>query len=105
MQDEEILATEFSKDIEHKSFPKSYRSEVQASYSSFLFLQEFTSFFGLNIPTTFYYCNNIGVVTKLQNNNNIFNKQKENDILPLMLQVLPKTTTVEHVRAHQDEKY
>ena len=57
---EDILVTGSKKDTAHESFQKLYRSEAQAGYASFLFLQEFTIFYELDVPK-----NSITVTTKV----------------------------------------
>ena len=51
---EDILVTDPNKDTAHESFQKSHRSETQAGYASFLFVQKFTIFYGLDVPKKFY---------------------------------------------------
>ena len=100
----DILVTGSNKDTAHASFQKSYRSEAQAGYASFLFLQEFTTFYGLEIPKVFYYCDNKGLVIKINQKEQDYSKHTEKDLLHLLSEVLPSSTHVQHVMAHQDEK-
>ena len=92
------------KDTAHASFQKSYRSEAQAGYAPFLFLQEFTIFYGLEFPKVFYYCDNKGLVIKINQKEQDYSKHTEKDLLHLLSEVLPSSTKVQHVMAHQDEK-
>ena len=100
----DILVTGSNKDTAHKSFQKSYRSEAQAGYASFFFLQEFTTFYGLEVPKVFYYCDNKGLVIKINQKEQDYSKHTEKDLLHLLSEVLPSSTHVQHVMAHQDEK-
>ena len=61
----DIMVTGTNKDTACKSFRKLYRWGAQAGYTSFLFLQESMSFYGLEVPKVFYYCDNKGLVIKI----------------------------------------
>ena len=99
----DILDIGINPDTALSAFQKSYRSKAQASYVSFLFLQEFSLFYGLNIPSIFHYCGNKGLVTKI-NNQSKKNTKTEKDLLLLISQVIPPNANTQHVKAHQDGK-
>ena len=60
-----IIITSSNKDTAHEPFEKSYRSEAQVGYISYLFLQVCTIFNGLEVAKVLYNCNNKGLVIKI----------------------------------------
>ena len=87
--EDNILVADINRDIAHQDFQKLYRSETQAGYAVFLFLQEFTKFYGLDIPTVFYYCDKKGLVTKIKQQLKDFSKFTERNLLHLISTILP----------------
>ncbi len=70
----------------------------------FLFLQEFKKFYGLDIRTVFYYCDNKVLATKINQKQKDFSKHTERYLLHFISTILPSSTKVQHVRAHQETK-
>ena len=103
-ENEEIFVTGFNPNTAHKGFKTSYRSEVQAGYSSILYMVRFCKFYNVPIPKLMYYCDNEAFIKKLQDREKFLYKASDNDLLQKIYNILPTETVATHVYGHQDEK-
>ena len=88
----------------------SYRAEIYASLSVSLFLYHFAKYFMIVIGNAFIaICDNLSFVDKLSwlleddYNNHGLHKSTEQEAFHLILKILPKTFSIEHVKGHQDD--
>ena len=87
----------------------SYRAEIYASLSASIFLYHYAKYFMIEIGNDFLaICDNLAFVNKLSwllkddYNNHAFHKSTEQETFHLILQILSKAFTIEHVKGHQD---
>ena len=74
-KNEVIYVTGYNPDTGHNYFQSSYRSEAQAGYTVFLFLQMFCRYQGIEQPTIKFYCDNKGLIMRLANTKKLFTTQ------------------------------
>ena len=88
----------------------SYRAEIYASLSASLFLYHYANYFMIEIGNEFIaICDNLAFVNKLSwlleddYNDHGLHKSTEQEASHLILKILPKTFSIEHVKGHQDD--
>ena len=101
-KEETIYVTGFNPDTGHLFFQTSYRSEAQAGYVVFLFLTRLCQFQCIKQPTIKYYCDNKGLIVRL---NNKIETQRKNDIeiIQLINNVTSNNQEYNHVYGHRNE--
>ena len=101
-KEETIYVTGFNPDTGHLFFQTSYRSEAQAGYVVFLFLTRLCQFQCIKQPTIKYYCDNKGLIVRL---NNKIETQRKNDIeiIQLINNATSNNQEYNHVYGHRNE--
>ena len=64
-EDENILTTGFNTDTAHFWFSYSYRSEIQYCVAVIIFFHHLCEFYDINKPISIFYCDNKGLINKL----------------------------------------
>ena len=101
---EEILVTNKNPDTGHNYFQSSYRSEAQACYSTFLFIFFYCKYHNIQAPSIMYYCDNKGLITRLNNPHKQIASMKECELIQLSQNICKPGQVYKHVYAHQDLK-
>ena len=101
---EEILVTNKNPDTGHNYFQSSYRSEAQACYSAFLFIFFYCKYHNIQAPSIMYYCDNKGLITRLNNPHKQIATMKECELIQLIQNISKPGQVYKHVYAHQDLK-
>ena len=101
---EEILVTNKNPDTGHNYFQSSYRSEAQACYSAFLFIFFYCKYHNIQAPSIMYYCDNKGLITRLNNPHKQIASMKECELIQLIQNISKPGQVYKHVYAHQDLK-